>query len=68
MTNDVKIFDVKTCVGKSESDALESISESKMVYHVVRRDDEHFVRTMDYRVDRVNLEIDNNVVVLAALG
>lgn len=32
------------------------------VVHIGRNDDKRFVRTMDYRTDRINVEVDNGIV------
>jgi hypothetical protein len=58
-------------IGMSEEDAIqtiEGISSEQLTARVVRRDDENFAVTMDYRLDRINLEIDNGVVTKASIG
>jgi len=57
-------------IGLTESEAIELI-ESKdglISYRITRRDDENFVVTMDYRTDRINLEIEKDFVVSANVG
>jgi len=58
-------------VGMTEAEAIstiESTSSEQLTYRVTRRDDESYPMTMDYRLDRINLEIDNGVVTKASIG
>ncbi len=58
-------------IGMSEVEAIqtiEGISSEQLMARVVRRDDENYAVTMDYRLDRINLEIDNEVVTKASIG
>jgi hypothetical protein len=58
-------------IGMSEAEAIETIagiSSESLTPRIVRRDDENFIVTMDYRLDRINLEIDNGVVTQASIG
>ena len=52
----------------SESDAATAAEERGLTLRVVARDGEYFAVTKDYRTDRVNLVIDNGVVVGANIG
>ena len=55
-------------VGRSEADAS-AIAESRVLeVRIVRRDDEQFPGTADFRRDRINFEIDNGIVTVASLG
>ena len=52
-------------IGMTEDQAIqtiEGISSEQLTARVVRRDDENFAVTMDYRINRINLEIDNGLV------
>ena len=58
-------------IGMTEPEAIsliEGVSSEKLTARVVRRDDENFVITMDYRLDRINLEIDGGLVTKAYVG
>ena len=58
-------------IGMSEEDAIqtiEGISSEQLTSRVVRRDDENYAITMDYRLDRINLEIDNGIVTKTYIG
>jgi hypothetical protein len=47
---------------------IEGISSEQLDYRVVRRDDESYPMTMDYRINRINLEIDNGLVTKTSIG
>ena len=58
-------------IGMSEEEAIqtiEGISSEQLTARVVRRDAENFAVTLDYRLDRINLEIDNGIVTKAFIG
>jgi hypothetical protein len=59
---------VEGLTGLSESDAATAAEERGLTLRVVARDGEYFAVTKDYRTDRVNLVIDNGVVVEATIG
>lgn len=58
-------------IGMSEAQAIETIagiSSEALTSRIVRRDEESFMVTMDYRLDRINLEIDDGIVTQASIG
>lgn len=58
-------------IGMTEEQAIqtiEGISIEDLTYRVTRRDDEFYLVTMDYRLNRINLEIDSGVVTKASIG
>ena len=58
-------------IGMTEAEAIstiEGVGSEELTYRVTRRDDESYPMTMDYRLDRINLEIDNGVVTKASIG
>jgi hypothetical protein len=58
-------------IGMTEAEAIatiEGVSSEQLTYRVIRRDGESYPMTMDYRLDRINLEIDNGVVTKASIG
>jgi hypothetical protein len=58
-------------IGMTEDQAIqtiEGISSEQLVYRVVRRDDEYYPMTMDYRINRINLEIDDGLVTKTSIG
>jgi hypothetical protein len=58
-------------IGMSEAEAIETIagiSSEPLTSRIVRRDEESFMITMDYRTDRINLQIDNGIVTTANIG
>ena len=59
---------VEALVGMTEEDATTAITLAQWTARVVARDGEQFAVTMDYRTDRVNLEIVDGVVTAATIG
>ncbi len=58
-------------IGMAEEQAIqtiEGISSEQLAYRVVRRDDEFYPMTMDYRINRINLEIDDGLVTKTSIG
>ena len=58
-------------IGMSEAEAIEAIagiSSEALTSRIVRRDEESFMITMDYRLDRINLQIDNGIVTTTYVG
>jgi hypothetical protein len=58
-------------IGMPEAEAIatiEGISSEQLTARVVRRDDENYAVTMDYRLNRINLEIDNGIVTKTFIG
>lgn len=58
-------------IGMSEAEAIETIagiSSEALTSRIVRRDEESFMITMDYRLDRINLQIDNGIVTTTYVG
>jgi hypothetical protein len=58
-------------IGMTEEQAIqtiEGISSEQLDFRVVRRDDESYPMTMDYRINRINLEIDDGLVTKTSIG
>ena len=58
-------------IGMTEEEAIqtiESVEGEEVTYRVTRRDDENYAMTMDYRINRINLEIDNGIVTKTSIG
>jgi hypothetical protein len=58
-------------IGMTEEEAIqtiESVEGEEVTYRVTRRDDENYAMTMDYRINRINLEIDDGKVTKTSIG
>ena len=57
-------------IGLTEEKAIELIENKSgmIMYRIVKRDGENFPVTMDYRLDRINLEITEGIVTYAYVG
>ena len=54
--------------GQSNQAAIERIKQTKFSYRIRREEDQVYLGTHDYRLDRINLEIDNGQVTNAQCG
>ena len=61
-------FVTSTVVGLSELEATKVIESAGFTARVIARDGESLSGTKDYRLDRVNISIENGVVVSADIG
>lgn len=59
---------IGSLVGMAEADAIAVIEEQGWTSRISARDGEYFALTMDFRSDRVNLEIVDGVVTVATIG
>jgi hypothetical protein len=62
------IFATSAPIGLSELEAIKVIESEGFTARVVARDGESLSGTKDYRLDRVNISIENGVVVSADIG
>jgi len=60
--------EAESLVGLSETEALELAKTNGWEVRVVSRDGEDFAITMDYRADRVNLTVVDDVVTASTVG
>jgi hypothetical protein len=61
-------LEVSKLVGKTEAEARALIERAGLRVRISGRDGEHYILTMDYWIDRVNLYIENDKVVEAKIG
>ena len=64
----VPTFATSAPIGLSELEAIKVIESEGFTARVIARDGESLPATKDYRLDRVNISIENGVVVSADLG
>ncbi len=62
------MLDNLNLVGCLKSKAIAKLEDSGFKYRIVRENDESFAVTCDYRVDRYNLSIDDNIVTEVSFG
>ena len=58
----------KELIGMAEAEAIECVDEAGLIWRVYEQDGEMFALTMDYRVERVNVKIENGIVTDAYSG
>jgi len=59
---------LKDLLGLTEHQAKTIINDSGYTPRVTKRNGDYFVITMDYQMSRVNLKIEDDVVVSATIG
>lgn len=62
------MIDLSSLVGLTEQEALEEVAHFNMKARIRNRDGQALEESRDYRRDRVNLNIKNNLVVSATIG
>ena len=58
----------KEIIGYSFEEALVLLEKFHKKIRVTKRDGKNNIVTRDYRIDRVNLNIENNIVISAHVG
>jgi hypothetical protein len=53
---------LSSVLGKTEEEGVKYLKENGVNYRVVRKDDTNYVVTCDFVSDRVNVELDNDVI------
>jgi len=54
--------------GKTYKEAQEICKEAKFTLRVVKEDGNYKIVTRDYRLDRINLELENNIITKVYIG
>jgi len=55
-------------IGAQAHMAYEYLKQQQAIFRVSREDDKTYALSMDFKPNRVNLEIDNNLITKAYLG
>jgi len=58
----MKIIDMDSLIGKTELEVIDILKNSEFNYRIVRKDENYYVITSDFHTDRLNIEIDNDIV------
>lgn len=61
----------KAVIGMTEAEAtqtIEGVSSEQLSFRIARRDSEFYALTLDYRPNRINLEIDNGIVTSTSIN
>lgn len=65
--SDIEPF-LESLKGKTEVEARELCKDTEYTVRKVREDGEHFIITMDLRFNRINLELENGLIVKCDIG
>jgi len=55
-------MNLDSIIGKTEKEVIEYLQVNNVNFRIVRNNLEYYIITCDYVPDRVNLEIDNDVI------
>lgn len=55
-------------IGLSEQEGIDYINKNNISYRVIRRDETYYIIISDFRDDRINLEINNNIILGVTIG
>ena len=50
-------------IGMTEEEGIKLISENDINYRIVIKDSKPYIITCDFNMDRLNLEIENNIII-----
>lgn len=50
-------------IGMTEEDSIKLISENDINYRIVIKDSKPYIITCDFRMDRLNLYIEKNIII-----
>ena len=59
---------LKSLIGKTKEDAQKLCDENKFKMRIFREDSTSYAITMNYRFDRINVRLDNNLVTSCDAG
>lgn len=55
-------------IGLSEQEGIDYINKNNISYRVIRRDETNYIIISDFRDDRINLEINNDIILGVTIG
>jgi hypothetical protein len=55
-------------VGETKESCRKICKKADLLFRIVREDSERYIITMDFRVDRINAELDNGIITTCYLG
>jgi len=61
-------MNLDSIIGKTEKEVIEYLQVNNVNFRIVRNNLEYYIITCDYVPDRVNLEIDNDVITSYNIG
>ncbi len=61
-------MDIKKLIGKTEKEGIEIAKSHGYTVRLIKKDGESFVVTMDFRFDRINIEVENDIITKCNLG
>ena len=55
-------------IGMTEEDSIKLISENDINYRIVIKDSKPYIITCDFKMDRLNLYIEKNIIIKCEIG
>lgn len=62
------MFDINLLVGLKKEEALKLIAENELKWRITAEDGMFFVITRDFKSNRINLEIKDDIIISAEIG
>lgn len=59
----MKEFDINTIIGKTKEEAKEIINNHGYKFRITSENDINYIITTDFRSDRINVDLKNNIVI-----
>lgn len=64
----MKHFDLNWLIGKPKSEAKKMIEDNGYVFRITSEDGNNYIVTCDFRMDRINIEINDDIIINAYFG
>lgn len=64
----MKNFDLNSIIDKNKSDAKKIVEDNGYVFRITSENSNDYIITCDFRTDRVNVKIENDLIISAELG
>jgi len=64
----MKHFDLNWLIGKNKSDAKKMVEDNDYAFRITSENGNDFMITCDFRMDRINVEIKEDIIINADFG
>lgn len=64
----MKPFDLNLLIGKNKSEAKKIVEDNSYVFRITSENGNDYMITCDFRMDRINVEINDDIIINAYFG